>query len=274
VTAVENAGAAVGGEARLDLAGKVAIVTGASAGVGRAYALALAAAGATVIAAARTLGDVTGDVAGRNTLAEVVQSGELLAGRIHARVCDVEVETDIARTIDETAANFGRIDVLVNNAGIMTPFDPFGLSCEDWDRVMRVNVRAPYLAMRQAAPYMIRERSGSIINVTARAGAFVPKGNRGQGSVVYAASKAALNRLSFFMSEELKPYGIAVNALSPGVVLTDTALALNPKLGESRRAKPPTPDALGPALVCLAQQTAETLTGQILHTDEFQTSWP
>jgi NAD(P)-dependent dehydrogenase (short-subunit alcohol dehydrogenase family) len=76
------------------------------------------------------------------------------------------------------------------------------------------------------------------------------------------------------MSEELKPYGIAVNALSPGVVLTDTALALNPKLGESRRAKPPTPDALGPALVCLAQQTAETLTGQILHTDEFQTSWP
>jgi NAD(P)-dependent dehydrogenase (short-subunit alcohol dehydrogenase family) len=258
----------------MELQGSVAIVMGASAGVGRAYALALAGAGATVIAAARTLGDVAAEVAERNTLAEVVRAGQPLAGQVYARVCDVEVEEDIARTIDETAANFGRIDVLVNNAGIMTPFDPFGVSGDDWDRVMRVNVRAPYLAMRHVAPYMMRQGSGSIINITARAGAFIPKGNRAQGTVVYAASKAALNRLSYFMSEELKPLGIAVNALSPGVVLTDTALALNPKLGASRSAKPPTPDALGPALLCLAQQTADTLTGQILHTDEFQQSWP
>jgi len=123
----------------------VAIVTGASAGVGRAYALALAGAGAgaTVIAAARTVGEVGGEVPARNTLAEVVQAAEPLPGHIRARVCDVEVEGDIAATIDETAATFGRIDVLVNNAGIMTPFDPFDVSCEDWDRVMRVNVRAP-----------------------------------------------------------------------------------------------------------------------------------
>ena len=256
------------------LSGRVAIVTGASAGVGRAYALALAEAGATVVAAARTLGELGGRAPARNTLAEVVQAAEPLAGQVHARVCDVEVEDDIAATIEETAETFGRIDVLVNNAGIMTPFDPFDVSCEDWDQVMRVNVRAPYLAMRQVAPHMIRRRSGSIVNVTARAAAFLPKGKWPQTAVVYGPSKAALNRLSYFMAEELKPHGVAVNALSPGVVTTDTALALNPHLGASRSAKPPTPEVLGPALVCLAQQTAETLTGQVLHTDDFQKAWP
>jgi len=121
---------------------------------------------------------------------------------------------------------------------------------------------------------MIRQRSGSIINITARAAAFLPRGNRAQVTVVYGPSKAGLNRLSYFMAEELKPYGIAVNALSPGIVTTDTALALNPHLGASRSAKPPAPETLGPALLCLAQQTAETLTGQVLHTDDFQKDWP
>jgi len=120
---------------------------------------------------------------------------------------------------------------------------------------------------------MIRQGSGSIVNVTALAAAFLPKGDRAQGSVVYAVSKAALNRLSFYMAEELKPHGIAVNALSPGVVRTDTALVLNPKAGPEW-GKPATPEVLGPALIHLAQQTAATLTGQVLHTDEFGESWP
>jgi len=121
---------------------------------------------------------------------------------------------------------------------------------------------------------MIRQRSGSIINITARAAAFLPKGKWPQPTVVYGPSKAALNRLSYFMAEELKPYGIAVNALFPGIVTTDTALGFNPRLGQSRSAKPPEPDTLGPALLYLAQQTAETLTGQVLHTDDFQNGWP
>jgi NAD(P)-dependent dehydrogenase (short-subunit alcohol dehydrogenase family) len=258
----------------MELKGKVAIVTGASAGIGRAYALALAGAGATVIAAARTLGRADGAAPARNTLAEVVKTGEALPGRIYAQVCDVEVEADIARLVDQAGANFGRIDVLVNNAGLMTSFAPFGVSCEDWDRVMRVNVRAPYLTIRHVAPYMMRQRSGSIINVTARAGGFMPKGHRAQGTVVYGVSKAGLNRLSYFMAEELKPYGIAVNALSPGIVLTDTALAARPEAKAGTDGKPPTPEVLGPALICLAQQKAETLTGQILHTDDYQKSWP
>ena len=254
----------------MGLNGKVAIVTGASAGIGRAYALALAGAGATVVAAARTMGDAQK----RNSLAEVVAASGNLTGTVTANVCDVSVEADVTRLVDETITTMGRIDVLVNNAGILSGSGPLDMRADEWDRVMQVNVRAAYLAVRDAAPHMIGRRSGSIVNVTARAGEFIPKGKGAQGSPAYAVSKAALNRLTFFMAEELRQYGIAVNALSPGVVLTDTALALNPRLGESRRAKPCTPEVLGPALLHLASQTAETMTGQVLHTDEFGQSWP
>jgi NAD(P)-dependent dehydrogenase (short-subunit alcohol dehydrogenase family) len=258
----------------MDLKGKVAIVIGASAGVGRAYALALAGAGATVIAAARTLGDVGSGAPANNTLAQVVKMGEGLPGRIYAQVCDAQIEADIVRAVDQTAANFGRIDILVNCAALMTPFDPFEIGREDWDRLMNLNVRGPYVAMRQAAPHMMRQRSGSIINITARGATFMPKGQRMYDrTLLYGMTKAALNRLSFGMSEELKSYGIAVNALSPGVVATDTALAANPKVRE-QGGKEATPEVLGPALLYLAQQTAETLTGQVLYTDDFKKTWP
>lgn len=259
----------------MELEGKVAIVMGASAGIGRAYALALAGAGATVIAAARTLGAMNGeDVPRNNSLADVIKRGERLPGRIYADTCDVRIETDVARTIDQTIANFGRIDVVVNNAGLMTLFDPLQVRDEDWDVMMQVNVRGAYYAMRHTAPHMMRRRSGSIINITAKAGTFMPKGQRlHDGTLVYGVTKAALNRLSFFMSEELKPYGIAVNALSPGVVATDTALAANPNVRDYG-AKEATPEVLGPALLYLARQTAETLTGKVLYTDEFGKTWP
>jgi 3-oxoacyl-[acyl-carrier protein] reductase len=207
-------------------------------------------------------------------LAQAVKLAEGLEGRVYAEVCDVRNEHDIARTVEQTAANFGRIDVLVNNAALMSQFDPFQVGPDDWDLMMRVNVRGPYFAMRYAAPHMIRARSGSIINITAKAGTFMPKGQRlYDGTLVYGVTKAALNRLSFAMSEELKPYGIAVNALSPGVVATDTALAANPQVRE-HGGKEATPEVLGPALLYLAQQTAATLTGQVLYTDEFGKTWP
>jgi len=258
------------------LAGRVAIVTGASAGIGRAYALALAGAGATVVAAARTLGPSDTEPPARHTLNEVVKAGEGLPGRIYAYVCDMEVETDIIRMIGEAVVNFGRIDVLVNNAAVMGGF-PIDAGCEVWDRVMRTNVRGPYLAIRHAMPYMIAQRSGSIVNITAGAGSldFVPKPSGTSGSLLfYAVSKAALNRLSVFMAEELKPHGIAVNALSPGMVLTDTAAAARPEARAAGTHKPATPEALGPALLFLAQQSAQSFTGHILHADEFQRTWP
>jgi NAD(P)-dependent dehydrogenase (short-subunit alcohol dehydrogenase family) len=257
----------------VSLDGKVAIVTGGSAGIGRAYVLALAGAGATVIAASRTLGDRAAPA--RNTLAEVVEAAAPLPGQVHAHVCDLEVEADIVGMVGRIDADFGRIDVLVNNAALMSTYDPLSVVGEDWDRLMRVNVRAPYIAIREVAPHMIRARSGSIVNITARAGGFTPRGDlASDGTLVYGVSKAALNRLSFFMAEELKPYGIAVNALSPGVVATDTVKAAHPAVAASPLAKVPTPEVLGPALLHLAGQTADTLTGQILHTDDFERTWP
>jgi NAD(P)-dependent dehydrogenase (short-subunit alcohol dehydrogenase family) len=253
--------------------GKVAIVTGASAGIGRAYALALAGAGATVIAAARTLGRADREMPERNTLTEVVRSAEPLPGRIFAQVCDMENEVDIAQAVGQAAANLGRIDVLVNNAGLLWSSDPLDISCEDWDRLMRTNLRGPYLATKHVAPHMMRQRSGSIINITAAAGELAPDKNF-KGTLAYAISKAGLNRLSYFMAAELKPYGIAVNSLSPGYVLSDTAAARRPEARAGGKHKPATPEVMGPALLHLAQQSADTLTGQILHTDEFGKSWP
>jgi NAD(P)-dependent dehydrogenase (short-subunit alcohol dehydrogenase family) len=256
----------------LPLSEKVAIVIGASAGIGRAYALALAQAGASVVAAARTLGPPSGEV--NNTLAHVVRMGRDLPGHIHAQVCDVTQEVDVARLMDQTAANFGRIDVLVNNAALMEMFyEPLALKCEDWDRMININLRGPYFTIRYAAPYMKEQGTGSIINITAKVAGFIPRSvDWADGTILYGVTKAGLNRLSHFMSEELKPHGIAVNALSPGVVATDTALASNPNL-KDYGGKDPTPEVLGPAVVYLAQQSAETLTGQILHTDEFGKSW-
>jgi NAD(P)-dependent dehydrogenase (short-subunit alcohol dehydrogenase family) len=257
----------------MNLDGKVAIVTGASAGIGRAYALALAGAGATVVAAARRLGNTATDAAGNNTLASLVRSGHSLTGRIYAQVCDVAVEADIVHLVEQAFANFGRIDVLVNNAAALPRFDSLTIAANDWDGVMETNVRGPYVAIRQAAPHMMRQRSGSIINITANAGSLTPQSNY-PGFLAYGVSKAALNRLSYFMAGELKPYGVAVNCLSPGVVASESALRANPDAEKSGAYKPCTPEVMGPALLYLAQQTAETLTGQILHTDEYRKTWP
>jgi NAD(P)-dependent dehydrogenase (short-subunit alcohol dehydrogenase family) len=255
----------------MSLQGKVAIVTGASAGIGRAYALALAGAGATVIAAARRLGNPN-DPLDAHTLAGLVAAGARLPGRIHAQSCDVAVEADIVRTIAHAAQAFGRVDILVNNAALMTQFDAFEMTGDAWDLYMATNVRAPYVAIREAAPHMKRQRAGSIISITALAGSITPTSNY-PNMLPYSVSKAALNRLSYFMAGELKPYGVAVNTLSPGVVASESALSANPKAAQSGTHKPATPEVLGPALICLAQQTAETRTGQSLHTDEYGKSW-
>jgi NAD(P)-dependent dehydrogenase (short-subunit alcohol dehydrogenase family) len=257
----------------MDMSGKVSIVTGASAGIGRAYALALASQGATVIAAARTLGRIDSREPEANTLAEVVKTGASLPGRLFCQVCDVEHEPDLVRMVDQAAVNFGRIDVLVNNAALLREFDPFDVTGEDWDRMMATNLRAAYLCIRQVAPHMIRQRSGSIINVTAASGNFSPQSHYPR-MLPYSVSKAALNRLTYFMAAELGPHGIAVNSLSPGSVATPSALKNRPEAATAGTHKPATPEVLGPALLYLAHQTADTLTGQILHTDEFQKSWP
>lgn len=262
----------------MTLDGKVIVLTGASYGIGRAYAHALAGEGATVIAAARSLGNSGDGSPKAGTLAETVASGAHLPGEIHARACDMLDEAQLVRLIDETASEFGRVDGLINNAAIYTHHDTFEIDQTTWDHHLNLNLRGPYFAMREAARHMKRQRSGSIVNITSAVAGHTEKGHGGHDDMMlYCVSKAGLNRMTHFFAEELREYGVAVNALSPGAVDTDTWNAVDPETVASFKGqglvRPCTPEAIGGPVIALALKTAATLTGQTLHTSEYGKSW-
>ncbi len=262
----------------MNLEGKVIIVIGASYGIGRAYAHALAAEGATVVAAARSLGKIENGKPQKDTLVETIETGKDLPGSIHAKSCDVLVEADVVRLVDETVAEFGRVDMLVNNAAIYSHHDTFEIDQPTWDQHMNVNLRGPYFAMREVSRHMKRQKSGSIVNITSAMAGSSVKGHAGHDDMLlYGITKAALNRMTHFFSEELKEYGIAVNALSPGAVDTETWNRHDaPAVADFKAqglVRPCTPEALGAPVVSLASHTAESLTGQTLHIAEHGKSW-
>ncbi|MCB2047521.1 MAG: SDR family oxidoreductase [Novosphingobium sp.] len=265
-------------EKHVKLEGKVVIVTGASYGIGRAYAHALAAEGATVIAAARSLGTVDNGVPQKDTLAETVETGKNFPGSIHAKACDVLVEEDVIRLVEETIAEFGRVDVLVNNAAIYTHHDTFAIDIPTFDQHVNVNIRGPYLTMREVSRQMKKQGSGSIVNITSAVARHTEKGFGGHDDMMlYCVTKAGLNRMTDFFAEELREYGVAVNGLSPGAVDTVTWNTVDPEtvanFKEQGLVSPCTPEALGAPLISLAQHTAATLTGQMLHIAEHGKSW-
>lgn len=268
-----------------DLSGKVALVTGASQGTGRAYARALAQAGATVIATSRSMGTPkAGEAPASATLAELAQIARDAGEDIHVIACDVGQEDQIVRCMDEVITNFGRIDIVVNNAATYPEdqpnphYDSLGFSTAEWERYNRVNVVGPYLMIRAAAPHMIAQRSGSIINITSGAALGVEFQAAQYGMLAYVTTKAALNRLSQFFALEFKEHNIAVNALCPGGVVTNSwrgvPKEMQEEMLEAGRTKLPTPEAMGPALLFLARQTGKTFSGHILSTDEFGVNWP
>jgi 3-oxoacyl-[acyl-carrier protein] reductase len=259
-------------------AGKTAIVTGASTGIGAAYCLALAAEGANVVAAARTVGKVEDGVPTPASLAEVVLNGRDLPGEIVAQACDVASEQDVSRVVDLAMANYGRIDILVNNAAIFPPKKTFAISPETFDQHMHINARGAYLTIKHAAPHMMRQGSGAIVNLTSDAGTFLRKKDSGHPNLMlYALTKATLNRLTTYMAEELREHGIAVNGLSPGGVGTDSWIAKDAKMvakwTELGLVKACTPEAVGPPMLWLAAQTADSFTGQIVHDRDFGKAW-
>lgn len=267
------------------LSGKLALVTGAGQGTGRAYARALAQAGATVVATSRSMRTPkAGEAPAPSTLAELAQTAREAGEAIHAIACDVGQENEITRCVDEVIANFGRIDIVVNNAATYPEdqpnphYDALGLSTSEWERYMRVNVIGPYLMIRAAAPYMIAQRSGSIINITSDSAYKVEYQAAQYGMLGYVATKAALNRMSQFFATEFEQFDIAVNALCPGMVVTHAWRAMPSELREellnSGRGKQPTPEVMGPPLLFLAQQTGESFSGKVLSSDEFGVSWP
>lgn len=188
-----------------DFKGKTAIVTGATSGIGRAATLKLAAAGAQVAAV------------GRNTekLAELQREIETAGGTVKTIAADVTHENDAQKIVDETVRNFGQIDILINAAGIIGNGTIENTTLAAWDEMMNINVRSVFVLMQKAVPFL-EKTQGNVINVSSVSGlrAF-------PGVLAYCVSKAAVDQLTRCASLELAPKQIRVNAVNPGVVVTE-----------------------------------------------------
>ncbi len=235
------------------LDGRVALVTGASRGIGRAIAIALAARGAMVIAAAR-------DDHAQATAEAIAAEG----GRAEAATLDVTDPAAVDAVVAGALARHSRLDVLVNNAGIARDQLMLRMKREDWDAVLATNLTAAFTCAQAALKPMLKQRSGRIINITSVVG---QAGNAGQAN--YAASKAGLIGLTKALALEVASRNITVNAVAPGLIDTDMTRAIADKTHASWADRIPlqrlgTPADVAAAVAFLASDEASYITGQVL----------
>jgi len=217
------------------LEGRVALVTGASSGIGWAMALGFADAGADVVLVARRA----------HRLARLAQAIQAKGRRALLVIADVAVERAVKRVVDEATQAFPRVDILVNNAAMILPEQrTHETSLVDWDRLLAVNLRGPFLLSRLLVPHMLEAGHGRIINVTSGY-----KAEPGFGA--YSVSKAALYALTRVMAQELRGTGILVNALDPGWIRSE----MSPEGGEA-------PDTVVPLAIRLASLPARGPSGK------------
>jgi 3-oxoacyl-[acyl-carrier protein] reductase len=236
-----------------DLKGKTALVTGGSRGIGLAVVKVFLDSGARVYYASRT------ESAEHSALAAL--------GSVTWLKCDVASEADAAACVDRVMADTGRLDVLVNNAGITKDGLIFRMSLEDWNSVISVNLTSAFLFSRSAARYMIKQKSGSIVIVSSVVGLM---GNGGQAN--YAASKAGLIGLTKSLAREIGSRSVRVNAVAPGFIQTD----MTEKIPEAAKVKMSESIPLGrlgiaddvaAAVLFLASDASSYITGDVLRID-------
>jgi len=236
------------------LSEKVAIVTGASRGIGRCIALALAAQGAKVVASARNA----------EALDNLVEEIKGQGGEATAVVGDVAVDTDASELIDQAVAKYGQVDILVNNAGITRDGLLLRMKNEDWDAVLDTNLKGAFLCIRAAAKVMSKQRSGRIINISSVVGEM---GNAGQAN--YCASKAGLLGLTKSVARELARRNVTVNAITPGFIVTDMTDDMTDKARQAMTEQIPLGrlgevDDIANAVIFLASDQSSYITGQVL----------
>jgi 3-oxoacyl-[acyl-carrier protein] reductase len=240
------------------LAGRVALVTGGSRGIGRACALALGDAGADVAVAFSANPQAADEVA---TLLRGAGRRAVTLG------ADLAEAAAAATLVERTVAELGALDIVVNNAGITRDNLAVRLTDEDWDAVIAVDLSAAFRVCRAALRPMLRRRDGRIINISSVAGVV---GNPGQAN--YSAAKAGLIGLTKALCREVGSRGITVNAVAPGFISTDMTAALTAELLEAATAAVPlrrlgTADEVAAAVLFLALPEAAYITGHVLHVD-------
>ncbi|BAL88940.1 putative short-chain dehydrogenase [Actinoplanes missouriensis 431] len=240
---------------------RVAIVTGAARGIGAATARQFASEGAAV--AVLDLGDTS----------EVVEQIRSSGGTAVSFSCDVSDEAQVDSVIDKIAAELGSVDVLVNNAGVLRDNLLHKMSASDWDIVMNVHLRGAFLCSRAAQRHMVPQRSGKIVNTSSVSAL----GNRGQAN--YAAAKAGIQGLTRTLAMELGPFGINVNAVAPGFIVTEMTDATAARVGVAAadmQAKAAEitplrrvgqPSDIASVVAFLASDAASFITGQTIYVD-------
>ncbi len=233
---------------------KVALVTGASRGIGKSISLALARQGAKIVAV-----DITSKGMSE-LLAEIKDSGS----EGIAVEGNVTVAADTENMVEKAMASFGRVDILINNAGITRDGLMLRMKEEDWDAVLTVNLKGAFLCTRAVSKVMTKQRFGRIINIASVVGQM---GNAGQAN--YCASKAGLMGLTRSNARELAKRNITVNAVAPGFIVSDMTEALPEKVKQEMAAQIPlerfgTADDIANAVVFLATDASGYITGQVL----------
>jgi len=242
---------------KIDLSGQTAIVTGASRGLGKAMALALAANGSLVTCVARN----------EEKLKETVAEIEAAGGKAAYAVCDVVDRESVDKVVDDVVETHDKLDILVNNAGITRDTLLPRMSDDEWDDVIATNLRSAFLMCRAASRYMMRARYGRIINITSVSGLI---GNPGQTN--YSASKAGLIGLTRSLSRELAGRKLTINAVAPGFIESDMTAALGDMVKEEAKKRIPakrlgTAVEVAAAVLFLASPDASYVTGQVLTVD-------